>query len=105
MADNTDTNYGVIIAIDDPAVRTAVSGVVESALLKAGFLDVENLVTDNDGNFVEVSGTETMLSLLTASFPQVFDNRITITQADEQPEDEPFEAMIVDVDGLEIEIQ
>ena len=103
MADNTDTNYGVIIAIDDPAVRTAVSAVVEGALLKAGFIDVENLVTDNEGNFVEVSGAETMLSVLTAAYPQVFENRITITAADEEPDDEPFDAMVIDGELVEIE--
>lgn len=75
-------DYGVVIEIDDPEVRSTVSGVIEDALIKAGFIDVENLVVDGDGDFVELAKVPTLLDLLKETFLQVFENRITISSVD-----------------------
>ncbi len=79
------SDYGVIVEISDPQVRATVSGIIEEALTNAGFVDVENLVQDGEGKYVEAGEVITLLDALKAQFPNAFENRITITGTEESP--------------------
>ena len=89
-------DYGVIVEIDDPSVRATVSGVIENALVKAGFIDVENLGVDGDGDYVEPDKVQNLLDVLKDTFPQVFENRITISSIDTDFDAEDREERVIE---------
>lgn len=77
----TNSNASVLVTANNEETRAVITSVISKSLQEAGFTDVNAIVEQGDLPVQEADKVSTMLDLVRANSPEMFNTPVTISRA------------------------